>query len=90
MNKVVECVPNFSEGKDLEKIDRIVAPLKNKENVKLVGVEPDAIYNRTVVTVIGEPEAVMKAIVESIGVAAQEIDLNKHSGEHKRMGATDV
>lgn len=90
MNKIVECVPNFSEGKDLEKIAKIVAPLKNKENVHLVGVEPDAIYNRTVVTVIGEPEAVMNAVIESIGVAAEVIDLNKHKGEHKRMGATDV
>ncbi|MDR3215676.1 MAG: glutamate formimidoyltransferase [Bacilli bacterium] len=90
MNKIVECVPNFSEGQDLEKIARIVAPLKNKEHVKLVGVEPDAIYNRTVVTVIGEPEAVKQAIVQAIGIATKEIDLNHHQGEHKRMGATDV
>ena len=90
MEVIVQCVPNFSEGKDLEKIDRIVAPLKDKEGVKLVGVEPDATYNRTVVTVIGEPKAVKNAIVEAIGVATQEIDMNVHSGEHKRMGATDV
>lgn len=90
MNKIVQCVPNFSEGKDLEKIDRIVEPLKNKEGVKLVGVEPDAIYNRVVVTVIGEPIAVKNAVIEAIGVATKEIDLNHHKGEHKRMGATDV
>lgn len=90
MNKIVQCVPNFSEGKDLEKIERIVAPLKGKDGVKLVGVEPDAAYNRVVVTVIGEPQAVKNAIVEAIGVATQEIDLNHHVGEHKRMGATDV
>ncbi len=90
MNKIVECVPNFSEGKDLAKIERIVAPLKNKENVKLVGVEPDASYNRTVVTVIGEPQAVKNAVVECVIIASQEIDLNHHMGEHKRMGATDV
>ncbi|MDL2211684.1 glutamate formimidoyltransferase [Erysipelotrichaceae bacterium OttesenSCG-928-M19] len=90
MQKIVQCVPNFSEGKDLDKIERIVAPLKNKEGVKLVGVEPDETYNRTVVTVIGEPQAVKNAVIEAIGVATQEIDLNHHKGEHKRMGATDV
>jgi len=90
MNVIVQCVPNFSEGKDLEKVERIVAPLKNKEGVKLVGVEPDAAYNRTVVTVIGEPQAVKNAIVEAIGVATAEIDMNYQTGEHKRMGATDV
>lgn len=90
MQKIVQCVPNFSEGKDLEKIERIVAPLKDKEGVKLVGVEPDETYNRTVVTVIGEPQAVKNAVIEAIGVATKEIDLNHHKGEHKRMGATDV
>lgn len=90
MQKIVQSVPNFSEGKDLEKIDRIVAPLKGKDGVKLVGVEPDATYNRTVVTVIGEPQAVKDAVVEAIGIATKEIDLNHHTGEHKRMGATDV
>ena len=90
MKQIVQCVPNFSEGADLEKIERIVAPLKGKKNVKLVGVEPDAAYNRTVVTVIGEPQAVKDAIIESIVIATKEIDLNHHHGEHKRMGATDV
>lgn len=90
MQKIVQSVPNFSEGRDLEKIERIVAPFIGKDNVKLVGVEPDAIYNRTVVTVIGEPFAVKEAIVEAIAIATDEIDLNFHSGEHKRMGATDV
>lgn len=90
MKQIVQCVPNFSEGKDLEKIERIVAPLKGKEGVKLVGVEPDAAYNRVVVTVIGEPQAVKNAVVEAVGVATKEIDLNHHTGEHKRMGATDV
>jgi len=90
MDVIVQCVPNFSEGKDLEKIDRIVQPLKNKENVKLLSVEADATYNRVVVTVIGEPQAVKNAVVEAIGVATQEIDMNVHKGEHLRMGATDV
>ncbi|MEG0283490.1 MAG: glutamate formimidoyltransferase [Erysipelotrichales bacterium] len=90
MNKIVQCVPNFSEGKDQSIIDQIVLPLQNKKGVKLVGVEPDAIYNRTVVTIIGSPIEVKDAIVEAIGVATKLIDMNKHSGEHKRMGATDV
>ena len=89
-NKIVECVPNFSEGKDLEKIERIIAPLKNKEGVKFLGSEPDADYNRVVVTVMGEPQAVKEAVVEAIGIATKEIDLTKHVGEHSRMGATDV
>lgn len=87
---IVQCVPNFSEGKDLGKIERIVAPFKNKEGVKLLGVEPDANYNRTVVTVVGQPEAVKNAMVEAVGIALEEIDMNCHTGEHKRMGAIDV
>ena len=90
MAKIVECIPNYSEGKDLAKIERIVAPYKNNPKVKLLGVEPDANYNRTVVTVLGDPEEVKKAVIESIGIATKEIDMNVHKGEHKRMGATDV
>ncbi len=90
MAKVVQCVPNYSEGKDLEKIERIVAPYKEAEGVKLLSYEPDADYNRTVVTVIGEPNAVAKAVIKSAGIAAKEIDMTVHSGEHSRMGAIDV
>ena len=88
--KIVQCVPNFSEGTDLEKIEKIVEPLKNKEGVKLVSYEADKDYNRVVVTVLGEPEAVKNAVLEAIGVATEVINLNHHKGEHKRMGATDV
>lgn len=88
--KIVQCVPNFSEGTDLNKIEKIVAPLKNKEGVKLVSYEADQDYNRVVVTVLGEPQAVKNAVLEAIGVATEVIDLNHHKGEHKRMGATDV
>ena len=88
--KIVQCVPNFSEGTDLEKIEKIVAPLKNKEGVKLVSYEADKDYNRVVVTVLGEPQAVKAAVLDAIGVATELIDLNHHKGEHKRMGATDV
>lgn len=90
MGKIVQCVPNYSEGKDLEKIERIVAPYKEAEGVKLLSCEPDADYHRTVVTVIGEPEAVAKAVIKSAGIAAKEIDMTCHTGEHSRMGALDV
>ena len=72
MAKIVECIPNYSEGKDLAKIERIVAPYKNNPKVKLLSVEPDANYNRTVVTVLGDPEEVKKAVIESIGIATKE------------------
>ncbi|PKM50741.1 MAG: glutamate formimidoyltransferase [Firmicutes bacterium HGW-Firmicutes-7] len=90
VKKIVECVPNFSEGRDLNKIEQIVAPLRGKEGVKLLNYEADKDYNRVVVTVIGEPEAVKNAVVEAIGVASKLIDLTTHEGQHSRMGATDV
>ena len=90
MGKVVQCVPNYSEGRDLEKVEKIVAPYKNKDGVKLLSCEPDADYNRTVVTVIGDPEKVAEAVIESAGIAAEVIDMTQHSGEHSRMGALDV
>ncbi len=88
--QIVECVPNFSEGRDTEKIERIVAPLKGREQVRLVNYEGDRDYNRLVVTVLGERLAVKEAILDAIGVATELIDLNHHEGEHLRMGATDV
>lgn len=87
---IVQCVPNFSEGRDLEKIEKIVNPLRGKEGVKLLNYEPDKNYNRLVVTVIGEPQKVKEAVLESIGVAAALIDMNVHKGQHSRFGATDV
>lgn len=90
MAKIVECVPNFSEGKDLEKIEKIVAPYKNNSKIELLGVEPDKDYNRTVVTVMGDPDEIKKAVVKSIGIATELLNMNTHKGEHKRMGATDV
>lgn len=90
MNKIVECVPNYSEGKDLEKIEKIVQCFRGKEGVRLLNYEPDVDYNRVVVTVMGEPQAVKAAVIESVGVAAELIDLRTHKGEHSRMGATDV
>lgn len=87
---IVQCVPNFSEGKDLEKIEKIVSPLRGKEGVKLLNYEADKDYNRVVVTVIGEPEAVKNVVFEAIGVAKEVIDMNVHKGQHSRFGACDV
>ena len=86
----MECVPNFSEGRDLEKIDKIVAPLRGRAGVKLLDYSNDEDHNRLVVTVVGEPEALREAILEAIGVAVELIDLNLHQGQHPRMGAVDV
>ncbi len=90
MNRIVECVPNFSEGRDLQKIDQIVAPFRAKAGVKLLDYSNDADHNRMVVTVVGEPEALRDAVIEAIGVAVNLIDLTKHEGQHPRMGAADV
>ena len=76
MKKLVQCVPNYSEGKDLEKIEKIAAPFKNNKNIKFMGCEPDADYNRTVITVIGEPEDIVAAVVGSVGIATELIDMN--------------
>lgn len=90
MEKLVQCVPNYSEGRDLEKIEKIAEPFKKNKKIKFMGCEPDADYNRTVITVIGEPEDIMEAVIESVGVATKLIDMNVQRGEHLRMGATDV
>jgi len=89
-NKIVECVPNFSEGRDPEKINAIIEPFKHTSGVRLVNCEPDKDYNRVVVTVLGEPDAVKSAVLEAVGIAAKVIDLTTHVGQHQRMGATDV
>ena len=90
MNKIVECVPNFSEGRDLDKVEKIVQAFRGKENVKLLDYSTDKDHNRCVVTVVGEPDALKAAVVEAIGTAVELIDLTKHEGQHPRMGATDV
>lgn len=86
----MECVPNFSEGRDLEKVEEIVSSFRAKESVKLLDYSTDADHNRCVVTVVGEPEALKAAVIEAIGKAVKLIDLNKHEGQHPRMGAVDV
>ncbi len=90
MTKIIECVPNFSEGRNLEKIEKIVNPFRGKDGVKLLDYKRDEDHNRLVVTVLGEPEAVKNSILEAIGVAIEVIDMTKHEGQHPRMGAVDV
>ncbi|AHM58106.1 glutamate formiminotransferase (plasmid) [Peptoclostridium acidaminophilum DSM 3953] len=90
VKKIIECVPNFSEGRDLDKIEKIVNPFRGKDGVKLLDYQRDEDHNRLVVTVVGEPEAVKKAVIEAIGVSTELIDLRVHEGQHPRMGACDV
>lgn len=88
--KIVECVPNFSEGRDMAVIKQITDAIESVEGVKLLDVDPGAATNRTVVTFVGEPEHVMEAAVRGAKKAAELIDMTKHHGEHPRSGATDV
>ena len=90
MKQIVQCIPNFSEGRDLNKIEQIVAPFRGREGVKLLDFSRDADHNRMVVTVVGEPEPLKKAVVESVGIAVTLIDMTRHEGQHPRMGAVDV
>ncbi|WP_278625953.1 glutamate formimidoyltransferase [Parabacteroides gordonii] len=89
-SKIMECVPNFSEGRDLGKIEKIIEPFRAKQGVKLLDYSNDEDHNRLVVTVVGEPEALKAALLEAIGQAVALIDLTHHSGQHPRMGAVDV
>lgn len=88
--KLIECVPNFSEGRDKEKVEKIMDCFRGKEGVKLLDYSADQSHNRLVVTIVGEMEPVKYAVLDAMGVAAQLIDMTKHIGEHPRMGATDV
>lgn len=90
MKPLIECVPNFSEGVNLEVIDQICAEISSVDGVKLLDVDPGKATNRTVVTFVGAPEPVIEAAFRGIKKAATLIDMSKHSGEHPRMGATDV
>ncbi len=88
--KIVECVPNFSEGRNIENINRIIDAIKSVEGVKVLDTESDKDHNRSVITFIGDPESVEEAAFRGCKKASELIDLNKHKGEHPRMGATDV
>ncbi|NPA74559.1 MAG: glutamate formimidoyltransferase [Euryarchaeota archaeon] len=90
MEKIVECVPNFSEGRDMKVIEEIVNEIKNTPDVYLLDVDPGEATNRTVVTFVGSPEGVKEAAFKAIKKAAELIDMREHHGAHPRMGATDV
>ena len=90
MKQIVECVPNFSEGRDMAVIEQITAEIKKMSGVELLDVDPGRDTNRTVVTFAGSPAAVEEAAFQAIKKAAELIDMSKHSGAHPRMGATDV
>ncbi len=88
--RIVECVPNFSEGRDREVIRRITSAIERSGGVRLLDVDPGEATNRTVVTFVGSPEAVVEAAFQGVKQAAELIDMRKHKGAHPRMGATDV
>lgn len=90
MERIVECVPNFSEGRDLQKLEKILDVFRGRHNVKLLDYSSDEDHNRSVVTIVGEPDALKIAMIEAIGKAVELIDLTKHEGQHPRMGAVDV
>ncbi len=90
MKQLIECVPNISEGRDLAKINAIANVVTTVEGIKLLNVDPGVATNRTVITFVGEPEAVIEAAFLLIKKAAELIDMSKHQGEHPRFGATDV
>jgi len=90
MKQLIECVPNFSEGVDMDVIRRITEQIESVEGVKLLDVDPGKATNRTVVTFVGPPEQVVEAAFQAVKLASEIIDMSRHSGEHPRFGATDV
>jgi glutamate formiminotransferase / formiminotetrahydrofolate cyclodeaminase len=90
MKKLIECVPNFSEGRDMAVIKQITDQIETVEGVKLLDVDPGAATNRTVVTFVGTPDEVIEAAFRAVKKASEVIDMRKHKGEHPRFGATDV
>lgn len=90
MNRLIECVPNFSEGRDASKVDAIVAAMSSVAGVYVLDREMDADHNRCVITLAGEPDAVAEGALRGVGKAAELIDLTKHTGAHPRIGACDV
>jgi glutamate formiminotransferase len=90
MDRIVECVPNYSTGRDPGLLERIAGCFRGKEGVKLLDYTSDVDHNRSVVTAVGEPESIKKAVLESVKVALDSIDMRQHIGAHPRMGAVDV
>jgi len=90
LRTMVETVPNFSEGRDLAKVEKIVAAFRGKVGVKLLDYQTDEDHNRSVVTAVGAPTAIKEAVLEAIGIAVEVLDMTHHQGQHPRMGAVDV
>ncbi|MBU3957035.1 glutamate formimidoyltransferase, partial [Patescibacteria group bacterium] len=90
MDRIIECVPNFSEGRNKNIINSIADTARGRKDVKVLDVEWDKDHNRSLVTLVGEPEAVFQAAWMMILKATELIDMEKHQGEHPRIGATDV
>ncbi|MDC1068287.1 glutamate formimidoyltransferase, partial [Candidatus Kapabacteria bacterium] len=90
MNKIIECVPNFSEGRDQKIIDAISDAIKGTNGCTLLDVDPGKSTNRTVYTFVGSPESVVLGAFNAAKIASELIDMRKHKGEHPRMGAMDV
>ena len=88
--RLVECVPNFSEGQDKAIIDSIIQPILDNNSVTLLDIDMGGDFNRTVVTMVGDPESVLQTVTECTSIALELIDMRNHSGEHARMGAVDV
>lgn len=90
MKEILQCIPNYSEGRDLDKVEKIVQSFRGKEGVKLLDYSRDEDHNRMVVTVVGELEPLKESLIESVKTAMDLIDLTTHQGQHPRMGAVDV
>tara|TARA_B100001057_G_scaffold61376_2_gene54705 strand:- start:11315 stop:12991 length:1677 start_codon:yes stop_codon:yes gene_type:complete len=90
VNQIIECVPNFSEGRNQEIINQISEAISNTKGVHLLNIDPGQATNRTVMTFVGDPDSVIAAAFNAIKTASEKIDMSKHSGEHPRFGATDV
>jgi len=88
--QLVECVPNFSEGRDQEVIEAIVGVFRGKKGLKMLDYSNDEDHNRMVVSLVGEPGAVKEAVIAAVGIALEKIDMRQHQGQHPRMGAVDV
>ncbi len=89
MDKIVECVPNISEGRDLDKVNSVIEAIE-RTGTKVLSVEPEATYNRTVITLVGDPDTVLEGAFACVRAATAMIDMSEHQGEHPRMGAADV
>ena len=90
MKRLIECVPNFSEGRDLAKVDALVDAMSGVLGAWVLDRTSDADHNRSVITLAGDPEAVAEAAIRGVGKAAELIDMKRHAGAHPRIGATDV